>query len=58
MHTHKVYCIRFNFRKVELSRIASFYDFCVFILAVCDVTVHPLPVWSKFSKNETFADGY
>ena len=41
------YRIRFNFR-----------GFRVFIFAVCDVIAQALPVWSKFSRDETFADGY
>ena len=28
------------------------------VFAVCDVTAHLLLVWSKFSQDETFADGY
>ena len=50
--------IRFNFCVVKLLQIASFHDFCVFIFTVRDVTAHLLPVWSKLSRDETFADGY
>ena len=35
-----------------------FRGFHVFIFAVCDVIAQALPVWSKFSRHETFADGY
>ena len=52
------YRIRFNFCRVKLSQIESFCAFRVFIFALCDVTADPLPVWSKFSQDETFVDGY
>ena len=28
------------------------------IFAVCDIIAQVLPVWFKFSQDETFADGY
>ena len=36
--------------------IANFRNFCFFIFIVWDVTTHPLPKWSKFLWDETFAD--
>ena len=50
-----IYRIRFNFRGVKLSQITNFR---VFIFVVCDVIAQTLPVWSEFSQDETFADGY
>ena len=41
------YRIRFNFRRVKLSRIANFHGFHIFIFTVCDVIAQALPVWSK-----------
>ena len=33
----------------QLSQIASFRDFCIFIFAVCDVRIcTPITIWSKF----------
>ena len=61
VHTYVVcmwYRIRFNFCGVKLSRITNFCGFRVFIFAVCDVIAQALPVWSKFLRDETFADGY
>ena len=52
------YRIRFNFRGVKPSRNANFRGFRVFIFAFCDVIAQALHVWSKFSWDETFADGY
>ena len=43
---------------VKLSWITNFHGFWVFIFVVCDVIAQALPVWSKFSQDETFADGY
>ena len=37
--------IRFNFHWLSV-----FCDFCIIIFMVCDITAHPLPVWSKFRR--------
>ena len=50
--------IHFKLHGVKLLQIASFRDFRFFFFPVCDVTAHPLLVWSKFSWDETFMDGY
>ena len=55
---YSTYRIRFNFHEVKLSWITYFHIFRVFIFAVCDIIAQALPVWSKFSRDETFADGY
>ena len=62
--THKdhvecsMYSIRSNFHVVKLSRIASFRNFCIFIFTVCGITAQALPISSKFSRDETYADGH
>ena len=53
-----MYCIRLNVHGVKLLQIAGFCDFYVYIFVVCDITTHPFSVWSKFSRDETFADDY
>ena len=50
-----VYILTFvglNFHRSRVSR------FCVFIFPVYDVTADLLPIWSKFSQDETFEDDY
>ena len=46
------------FAGFKLSRITNLRIFRMFIFAVCDVIAQALPVWSNFSQDETFADGY
>ena len=56
MHTMS-YRMHFNFHGIKLSQIVSFRDFRSFNFTVFDVSAGPLPVWSKFSQDETFVDG-